>query len=282
MKTICECGNEFEYNANDIENAHRVLCGDSTKPEDIEKLMDGKFAKLIFSSPPYNMNAGRYENYQDNLKSEEYINFNLKVIENCKKFLKGFVFWNISYNKNARQEFIEIIYKIIRETGLQFLELIIWDKKTAMPIVSKEALTRQYEDVLLVGDEESIQNDLEIYFCGRNNKQVYFNKRTQRGITNYWKISSNKVQLKNHSAVFPVALPMKGIELMTERNDIILDPFLGVATTLIGAEKTGRKCFGIELDPKYISLGLDRWSKLKNKDPIRLSDGKKWSEIKNK
>lgn len=280
MKAICECKHEFEYEVKDIENAHRVLCGDSTKPEDIEKLMGGKFAKLIFSSPPYNMNAGMYESYEDNLKGADYINFNLKVIENCKKYLKGFIFWNISYNKNARQEFIEIIYKIIKETGLHFLELVVWDKGHALPITSKEGLTRQYEDVLLVGDQESISNDLELYFLGRNDRRAYFNKKTNRGITNYWRITSNKIQLKNHSAVFPVALPIKGIELMSQRGDIILDPFLGFFTTLIGAEKTGRKCFGIEIFPKYISLGLDRWTKLVNNDPVRLSDGKRWSEIK--
>ena len=280
MKTICECGNEIKYGVGDIKNAHRIYCGNSQNPESFAKVMGDKTAKVIFTSPPYNMAGEMYESYSDDLKSDEYVKFNLDVINNCKKFLKGFVFWNISYNKNARSEFIEIIYKIIKETGLQFLELIVWDKGHALPIISKEGLTRQYEDILLAGDQESITSDLELYFCGRNDRRAYFNKKTNKGITNYWRIGTNKSQIKNLLACFPVALPVKGMELMTSRGDIVLDPFLGSATTLVAAERTGRILFGIELDPKYFSICLDRWSTLSGGDPVRLSDSKKWSEIK--
>ena len=244
---------------------HRLLYGDATVKEDVEKLMGGEKARLCFTSPPYNMAGGMYENYEDNLQSEEYINFNLKVIENVKQFLKGFIFWNISYNKNARWEFIEIIHRIIKETGLKFLELIIWDKGHALPITSKEGLTRQYEDILLVGDEESISNDLELYFLGRNDKKAYFNKKNQKGITNYWRIGTNKVQLTNHLACFPVALPRKGIELMTDRRDIVMDLFGGSGSTLIACEQLNRKCFMMEIDPTYCSVIIERWENLTNK-----------------
>ena len=251
-------------------NGHRILCGDSRNPEHIEKLMGGGFAKLAFSSPPYNMAGGMYQNYSDDLKSEEYIKFNLDVINNCRKFLKGFIFWNISYNKNARSEFIEIIYKIIKETGLQFLELIVWNKGHALPITSKEGFTRQYEDILLVGDKDSIQTDLELYFCGRNDRRAYFNKKTNRGITNYWNLGTGKSQQKNLLACFPTALPVRGIELMTSRGDIVLDPFLGSGTTLIASERTGRKCFGCEIDPIYVELTLNRWKGLFGTEPIKI------------
>ncbi len=249
---------------------HRLLCGDSTKKEDVERLMGGGLARLVFTSPPYNMASGMYENYEDNLKSEEYIKFNINVINNIKQFLKGFVFWNISYNKNTRWEFIEIIYRIIKETGLRFLELIVWDKGHALPITSKEGLTRQYEDILLVGDEESISRDLELYFCGRNDKRAYFNKSNQRGITNYWRIGTNKTQLKNHLACFPVALPKKGIELMTNREDIILDPFGGSGSTLIACEQLNRKCYMMELDPKYCDVTINRWERFTGKKAKKL------------
>jgi DNA modification methylase/DNA-directed RNA polymerase subunit F len=250
---------------------HRLLCGDATKKEDVERLMGEENAKLVFTSPPYNMAGGMYENYEDNLKSEEYIRFNIQVIENVKSYLKGFIFWNISYNKNARWEFIEIIHRIIKETGLKFLELIIWDKGHALPITSKEGLTRRYEDILLVGDEESISQDLELYFLGRNDKRAYFNKSNQKGITNYWRIGTNKTQLENHLACYPVALPRKGIELMTNRGEIVLDPFLGSGTTLIASETIGRKCYGLELDPKYCDVIIQRWETLTNKTAKKLN-----------
>lgn len=212
-----------------------------------------------------------YENYKDNLKSEEYIKFNLEVIKNIKEFLKGFIFWNISYNKNARWEFIEIMYRIVKETGLKFLELIVWDKGHALPINSKEGLTRQYEDILLVGDEQSISNDLELYFLGRNNRKAYFNKKNQRGITNYWRIGTNKTQLTNHLACFPVALPKRGIELMTDREDIVIDCFGGSGSTLIACEQLKRKCYIIELDPKYCEVIINRFEKFTNQKAIKLN-----------
>jgi DNA modification methylase len=253
---------------------HRIVCGDSTKRESVENLMDGKTARMIFTSPPYNMNSGMYETYKDNLASEEYIDFNLKVLNMYKNFLRGFVFWNISYNKNARWEFIEIMYRIIKETGLGFLELIVWDKGHALPITSKEGLTRQYEDILLLADEESIEKDLELYFCGKNDKKAWFNKKTQKGITNYWRISTNNSQLSNHLACFPVALPIKAITLMTEREDRVIDPFLGSGSTLIACEKTNRVCYGMEYDPKYIDVIIKRWEDYTGKKAECITAGK--------
>jgi len=249
---------------------HRLMCGDATNKKDIGLLMNNETAKLCFTSPPYNMAGGMYENYEDNLKSEEYIKFNLTVVENIKEFLRGFIFWNISYNKNARWEFIEIIYKIIKETGLKFLELIVWDKGHAMPIVSREGLTRRYEDILLAGNEESVSKDLELYFLGRNDKRAYFNKKTQKGITNYWRIGTNKTQLINHSACFPVALPKMGIEMMTNRGEIVLDPFGGSGSTLIACEQLNRKCYMMELDPKYIDVIIERWEKFTGRQAKKL------------
>jgi DNA modification methylase len=256
---------------------HRILCGDATKERDVERIMGGVLAKLIFTSPPYNMGGGMYETYEDNLKKEEYINFNIKVLSNFQKYLKGFVFWNISYNKNARDSFIEIIYKILKETGLKFLELIVWNKKHGMPITSKEMMTRQYEDILLVGDDENIHNDLELFFCGRNDKRAWFNKKTQKGITNYWEVGTNKTQLENHLACYPVALPVKGIILMTNIDDIVVDPFGGSGSTLIACEKTNRICYMVELDPKYCDIIIQRYvNYAKNENIIKNSKELKW------
>lgn len=250
---------------------HRVLCGDSTKKEDVEVLMRGVKAKMIFTSPPYNMGGGMYETYEDNLKREEYIKFNLDVLKVYQNHLKGFVFWNISYNKNARDEFIEIIYRIIKETGLKFLELIVWNKKHALPITSREMLTRQFEDILLVGDEESVGQDMELFFMGRNDKRAYFNKKTQKGISNYWEIGTNKTQLENHLACYPVALPVKGIITMTNENDIVCDPFLGSGSTLIAAEKTGRICYGMEIDPCYVDIIIERYEQYAGNKAQKIS-----------
>jgi DNA modification methylase len=244
---------------------HRLMCGDSTSKDDVEKLMKNDVAKCIFTSPPYNMSSKMYENYEDNLESRKYIDFNLNVVKLWTNYLKGFLFWNISYNKNSRWEFIEILYKIVKETGLKFMELIVWDKGHGMPITSKEMLTRQYEDILMVGNEEAISEDMELYYLGTTDKKAYFNKKTGKGISNYWRISTENTQLDNHKACFPLELPAKAIELTTNRDDIIIDCFGGSGTTLIAAEKTDRKCYTMELDPVYCDVIIKRWEKLTGK-----------------
>ena len=251
---------------------HRIICGDATDPYVVTQLMGGQSAKMIFTSPPYNMDAGLYgKEYGDNKKREEYIAFNINTLNAWKQHLKGYVFWNISYNKNARDEFIEIMYRILKETGLKFLELIVWNKKHAMPISSKAMLTRQYEDVLLVGSEDEMKMEIEMYFAGTNEKQAVFNKRTGRGVSNYWEIGTNKSQQSVHLACFPVNLPAKGIELMTLHGDIVADPFLGSGTTLIAAEQLGRKCYGTEMSPLFVELAIKRWEAFTGKKAEKIA-----------
>lgn len=240
---------------------HRLICGDSTDYNVLKKLMGDKMAKLCFTSPPYNMGSNLYATYKDNLKSEEYIKLNLDAFNTMKAFLKGFVFWNLSYNKNARFEFMEIMYKLIKESGLEFMEFIVWDKGHGMPITSREMLTRAYEDILVMGDPDMIARDYELLYAGRTERKALFNKKYNKGITNYWRIDTNDTQDINIQACFPVALPRRAIELTTERGDIVLDIFLGSGTTVIASEQLGRVAYGVELDPKYVDLIRKRYWK---------------------
>ena len=178
---------------------HRLMCGDSTNKKDVEKLMSGEKIKCLFTSPPYNMGADLYENYTDDLESKKYIDFNLNVVKTWADYIRGYLFWNISYNRNTRWEFIEILYRIIKESGLRFMELIVWDKGHGMPIVSKDMLTRQYEDILMLGDDKSISNDMELYYLGTTEKRGYFNKKKGKGITNYWRIGTGNTQFPDNS-----------------------------------------------------------------------------------
>lgn len=244
---------------------HRLMCGDSTKKEDVSKLMNGNIAKCLFTSPPYNMGANMYENYEDNLESKKYIDFNLDVIKVWKEHLKGYLFWNISYNRNSRWEFIEIMYRIIKDIGLRFMELIVWDKGHGMPIVSEDMLTRQYEDILMVSNDEEFSQEMDLYYLGTTEQRGYFNKKKGKGITNYWRITTGNTQLDNHKACFPVKLPARAIELTTNKNDIVIDCFGGSGTTLIACEKSNRKCYMMELDPKYCDVIIERWEQLTGK-----------------
>ena len=217
------------------------------------------------------MAGDRYRNYDDNLKSQEYIDFNINTIKNIRLYLKGYLFWNISYNKNSRWEWIEIFYRITKETGINFLEKVVWDKGHGTPITSKKQLTRQYEDIFLGGVETEIENELTEAYLGTTLKEHGFNKRTGKGITNYWRITTGNTQTKEHSACFPVALPVKAILLMSMHNDNILDPFIGLGSTIIACEKTKRKCFGMELDEIYCDVTIKRWEQYTKQKAEKLN-----------
>ena len=251
---------------------HKLLCGDSTSDQDIKRLIGNNDIKLVFTSPPYNMAGKMYSNYDDNLKSQEYIDFNINVIKNIRPFLKGFLFWNISYNKNSRWEWIEIFYRITKETGINFLEKIVWDKGHGIPITSKKQLTRQYEDIFLGGTEAEIENELTEAYLGTTLKKYAFNKRTGKGITNYWRITTNKIQTVENSACFPVALPVKAILLMTMYKENVLDLFLGLGSTLIACERTKRKCFGMEIDPVYCDVIIKRWENYTGNKAVKINE----------
>ena len=242
---------------------HRVMCGDSTKIEDVDQLMDGKKADMLFSSPPYNMGKGKmYEEYEDDLDDNEYIQFQLDVLNSFSRYLGGIIFWNISYNKNNRDYYIDLMYAIVHKTPFRLRELVSWDKGHALPVMQRNALTRQQEQVMVLDEEDG---DIEWLFIGDNNISKPFFKKTQKKLTNYWIVKTGKVQLSKkregikHLAIYPVALPTKAILISTKENDGILDPFLGSGSTLIAAEKTGRICYGMELDEKYIQVIIKRY-----------------------
>ena len=249
---------------------HRLICGDCTDKAVVEKLMKDEIVKTLFTSPPYNMAGGLYQSYTDNLKSAKYIEFNLDVIKNWVPYLSGYLFWNISYNKNSRWEFIEILYSIIKNSGLRFLELIVWDKGHGLPIVSQDMLTRSYEDILLVANEDTVVQELELFSLFGTERKAYFNKKTLKGITNYWKIGTNKSQNDNLLACFPVGLPERGIIITTLRGDIVADPFLGSGTTLIACERLGRKCRAVEISPAYVAVAIQRWVDVTGGEPVLL------------
>jgi len=230
---------------------HRLLCGDSTDSDAVAKLMDGNKADMVFTSPPYNANtkAGQgdifnkkksvklYDDgYSDNLDSNKYIDFVVSVLDNCFLFTDGFIFWNVSYNANSRFEYIKQI-----SNHLEFLiEQICWKKSSTIPF--KGSLMRDWEP---------------IYLFSTNGEKLGLEKV----VSNHWQVSNTGSQQDNHKACFPIELPFKAIELVKKSN-LIFEPFTGSGTTMVAAHQLKRKCYGMELDPKYCQVIIDRMSKL--------------------
>lgn len=258
-----------------IMGRHRLVCGSATDPIAWNKACNEQTAKLVFTSPPYNMGGGLYDEYSDNKASDEYIDFNNQVVECALMNLKGFLMYNISYNKNARFEFIDVLYNIKKK--MKFIELVVWRKHTNLPNPSNTTLNRKYEDIGVFSTDEDWE-DIEWYSCHTTEKTWAFNRKTKHKITNLWEIDNKNVQENNHKAAFPVELPGRGIRLCTASDDLVVDPFGGTGTTLIAAEKYNRRAALIELSPVYCDLIIERWQNYTGQAAERV-DGVKWNDI---
>jgi len=230
---------------------HRLLCGDSTDSDAVAKLMDGQKADMVFTSPPYNANtkAGQgdifnkkksvklySDGYSDNLESSDYVNFAASVLNNCFLFTNGHIFWNVSYNANSRFEYIQQI-----QNHLQFLiEQICWKKSSTIPF--KGSLMRDWEP---------------IYVFSTNGDMLGLNSVH----SNHWEVSNTNSQQDNHKACFPIELPTKAIKL-NDWYQLIFEPFTGSGSTMVASHQLKRKCYGMELDPKYCQVIIDRMRKL--------------------
>ena len=248
-------------------DGHRVLCGDSTSIEDVDKLIDGNKVDMVFTSPPYNgdthldygkgQNKKLYENETDKWTSQEYISFCHQVLTVLFDVTNGFVFWNVMYNAKSRHEYIKVIYPFVDKLW----ETIIW-KKIGMPIA--HGLTRNFEFI----------------YVFKNGEQKHLSKEFNTE-SNFWDINNIGSQDKNnHRACYPVALPKRGISIATETNDCVFDPFLGSGSTLMAADKIGRICYGNELDERYVDVIIKRWQDYTGKQAILESTGETYDALK--
>jgi DNA modification methylase len=242
---------------------HRLMCGDSTSIDAVEKLMNGAKADMVFTSPPYNADAKAgqgdvfnkkksvklyADGYSDKLPSQEYVDFASSVLEICFSVTDGFIFWNVSYNAKSRFEYIQQI-----SNRLPYLvEQVCWKKSSTIPF--KGSLMRDWEP---------------IYVFSTNKQPVAVKEVT----SNFWQVSNTGSQAENHKACFPVELPERGIAIVAKNTGVVFEPFGGSGTTAIACEKTGRDCYMMELDPKYCDVIIKRWQDFTGKQAVHAETG---------
>ena len=236
---------------------HRLLCWDSTNIDDVNKLMNGEKADMVFTSPPYNQgNGGMKYDYNGDIKKlyqektdkkteKEYFDFCISILKIILTITKNnaAIFWNVMYNANSRDNYGKIVFS--EHNPFTVKETIIWDKGHSFPTASKGIMSRRCELVFLMS--------LDKYFTNQGENEP---------IDNYWSISSIGAQQENHKACFPIGLPNEGIKLCSKENAIIYEPFLGSGSTMVAAHQLNRKCYWMELDPKYVQTIVNRMQKL--------------------
>lgn len=219
---------------------HRLLCGDSTDSEQVAKLMDGEKADMVFTDPPYNIdyegvkkgNHGKIKN--DKMSDEDFIKFLYDSLNiNCDTF---YVCCSWQYSHLFRKA-LEDLLKPVKS-------FIVWDKIN--PAQHLDKYFKQHEIILYHGK-----------FGGQ---------KTIRG--DVWQTK------RERNTVHPTMKPISLIEMaLNDNNDKIkiYDAFLGSGSTMVAAHQLKRKCYGMELDPKYCQVIIDRMQKLDNNLIIKIN-----------
>ena len=223
---------------------HRLMCGDSTDKANVELLMNGNKADMVFTDPPYG-----YE-YQSNMRTkskkfdvlvndDKILDFMPRIKEQC----NGFVF--ICTTWKVLDKWLPLFNKYF-----DLSNMIIWDKGGGG-----------------IGDlEHTFSTDYEIILCSHNSAKI-----TGKRIGSVWNIPKDNANDYVHATQKPIKLSATAIENTTNENDIILDVFGGSGSTLIACEQLDRTCYMMELDPKYCDVIIKRWETLTGEKAVLIN-----------
>lgn len=264
---------------------HFLMCGDACDLADVERLMQGEKARMVLTDPPYNVDykggmhgdgtqSKRRKIMNDKMTSEKFYQFLKSFISNAMLFTKGSFYICMSSSE------LHNLWKAFTDGGGHWQSYIIWAKNHFT--LSHSDYHHQFEPIMYGMSEEEVKKidesesvDGEAILYGWSEHQWYGGRKQG----NVWAFDRPN-RSKEHPTMKPVMLCCKAIINSSRQGEIVLDLFGGSGSTLIACEKAERKCYMMELDPIYATVILQRYFEFTGKDPIRVSDGKKYTELK--
>ena len=248
VETRCKRGDIWQL------GEHRLMCGDSTVITDVEKLMAGEKADMVFTDPPYlmgfegNVHADGTKSFNakfgsiknDKMSREEGDQFISDIFSVIKEFCKG------AYYVSFYRLGLDYIFRALDKLNNKYKSLIIWNKGNHT--LSNSDYMSKYEPIIYGWfDEHNFYGD-------RSNFDIWDIQRTQKNDL--------------HPTMKPVALVAKAVENSSKRGGLVLDLFGGSGTSIIACEQTGRKCYTMELDEHYCDVIIKRWENLTGKEGV--------------
>jgi len=229
---------------------HRLMCGDSTSKEDVDALMDGQKADMVFTDPPYGVSYTGGHNQKkrdgiiaDTLKGENLTGLFYDAIQQAISVTQEYSPFYIWYASGKSVE----TFASLSELPLTLRAVIQWYKVKS----GLGAFMSQY-----------IPNcEPCMYLFKTGQSPAWYGPTDEKTV---WELKKEAVN-EFHPTQKPIELSERAISNSSKTSDIILDLFLGSGSTLIASEKTGRKCFGMELDPKYCDVIVKRWEEYTGK-----------------
>ena len=268
---VARLGDVFEL------GPHRLVCGSATDPETLRRMMQGDApARLVLTDEPYNVpiaghvTGGRHREFamaSGEMTDAEFFAFNEKWMSAvlpclCDGGVCGtFIDWRG----------LPTVHSAAAKVGLLPLNLIVWAKTNA----GMGSLYRSQHELLPLFKNGSAPhvNNVELGKRGRWRSNVW----TYPGASSLG--SDARRGLKDHPTVKPTAMLEDALLDLTNRSDIVIDPFLGSGSTLIAADKTGRVCRGVELDPLYVDVIVRRYQAATGEPAVLVETGETFEDL---
>lgn len=228
---------------------HRLLCGDSTRTEDVDRLMNGAKADMLLSDPPYGVSyvgktkdALKVEN--DELNEQNLTALIVAAFDNAETNCRAGAYWYATVPAGPLHTLFAEDWK---RRGI-LRQIMVWAKDSM--VLGHSEYHYQHEPILfgwIPGDRH---------------------KNSDRTRTTLWQYDRPKAN-REHPTMKPVALWAQAVTDGSRNGEIVFDPFLGSGTTVIAAEQLGRKCYGMEISPQYCDVIVKRWEQVTGKTAIR-------------
>jgi len=258
---------------------HRLICGDALDPDTYSRLLDGAQAQMIFTDPPFNVKIEGHVSGLGKVKHREFAMASGEMSEDEFTAFLATVFVNLaSHSADGAIHFICIDWRHLgeiiaagRDSYTELKNLCVWAKTNG----GMGSLYRSQHELVFVfkaGTGPHI-NNVELGKHGRYRTNLW----SYAGINSFGK--DRDAELALHPTVKPVALVADAILDCSKRGGIVLDAFAGSGTTLVAAEKTGRRGYGIEIDPQYCDVIVRRMAGTFKVEAIHAATGKPFAEI---
>ncbi len=234
---------------------HRLLVGDAADTGAPRRLLGETRPQMCFTDPPYNVSLGDHGGQQPGQRRRRIANDALPPAQ-WEAFCRGWAANLVPHVDGAiyccmSSKELPLVSRVLAEAGGHWSDTIVWTKDRF--VLGRADYQRQYEPVWY-GWREGAQH----HWCG---------SRDQGDVWEVDRPSTSEV----HPTMKPVALVERAIENSSRPGDLVLDLFLGSGTTLIAAERTGRVCHGMEIDPHYASVAIGRWESFTGREAACLS-----------
>ena len=265
---------------------HRLLCGDATLIDDVEKLMAGKKADMVWTDPPYNVAidgaAGKIMN--DDMSSESFKEFLTAVFVNYFMVMKDGAVIYVAHADTERINFTQAF----KDSGLKLSQVLIWVKQSGT--LSRQDFNWQHEPILYGWKEGGkhyfsgdftkttvIEDDLDLKKMSKE-MLVQLAEKLLQGAKSTAIRHNRPTKSDLHPTMKPVALVREMIETSSIEGQTVLDLFGGSGSTMIACETSGRACNMLELDEKFCDVIVTRWQEFTGKDAVHAVTGKKFND----